>query len=203
MAVTTSVQMLSSRRIPIILEPPAVPSLSRHGAQNDLKRQGMPASRYQVIDRAQAGHRNDCCTARPMSLMGQTATCLSSALRLLPPTRTCPTADPPYKRNDALAHPQEMPEISVQLGAWIRPPPPHHLSNISSSPAAISGPLRPSLRRPSFEGTRQLATSAWACRGAARGERPLQVHEPRESPAAITRQPLVSAANTAVAIGSA
>jgi hypothetical protein len=127
MAVTTSVQMLSSRRIPIILEPPAVPSLSRHGAQNDLKRQGMPASRYQVIDRAQAGHQNDCCTTRPMSLMGQTATCLSSALRLLPPTRTCPTADPPYKRNDVLAHPQEMPEISVQLGAWIRPPPPQHL----------------------------------------------------------------------------
>src|SRR5258708_1856110 len=65
MAVTTSVQMLSSRRIPIILEPPAVPSLSCHGAQNDLKPQGMPASRYQVIDRAQAGHQNHCrkCTA--------------------------------------------------------------------------------------------------------------------------------------------
>jgi hypothetical protein len=32
-------------------------------------------------------------------------------------------------------------------------------------------------------------------------ERDLQVHEPGESPAAITTQPLVSAANTAVAIG--
>jgi hypothetical protein len=43
-----------------------------------------------------------------------------------------------------LAHPQEMPEIRVQLGARIRPPPPHHLSNVPSSPArpslGLSGP---------------------------------------------------------------
>src|ERR1700731_1745528 len=97
-----------------------------------------------------------------------------------------------------LAHPQEMPEISIQLGAWIRPPPPHHLSNIPSSPAAISGPLRPSLRRLSVEGTRQVSTRIVAApRGCAK-RASLQVHEPSESPAAITTQPLVSAANTAV-----
>jgi hypothetical protein len=118
-----------------------------------------------------------------------------------PQLRTRLMADPPEKRNGATGSPPEMPEISGQLGALIHPPPPHHLSNIPSSPAAISGPLRPSLR-PSFEGTRQVSTS----RGSpsdARSERAVQVHEPRESPAAMTTQPLVSAANTAVAVGSA
>lgn len=40
-------------------------------------------------------------------------------------------------------------------------------------------------------------------KGISRSERDLQVHEPRESHAAMTTQPLVSAANTAVTIGSA
>ena len=114
--------------------------------------------------------------------------------------RTVPRSTRLTKGMTPLAHPQEMPEISGQLGAWIHPPPPHHLSNIPSSPAAISGPLRPSLRRPSFEGTRQVSTSR-GFPSAARSERALQVHEPRDSPAAMTTQPLVSAANTAVAIG--
>jgi hypothetical protein len=117
-------------------------------------------------------------------------------IRLMsPPTNTgyVPRPTRLTKGMTPLAHPQEMREISVQLGARIRPPPGHHLSNIPSSPAAISGPLRPSLRRPSFEGTRQVSTSRGSP-SAARSERALQVHEPRESPAAITTQPLVSAA---------
>jgi hypothetical protein len=137
-----------------------------------------------------------------MSESGQTATLTPSALCLLPPTPDTSHGRPALPKD--LAHPQEMPEISVQLGAWIGPPPPHRLSNIPSSPAAISGPLRPSLRRPSFDGTSSgLDEQRGGSRGAARSERALQVHEPSESPAAITTQPLVSAANTAVAIGSA
>src|ERR1700732_55818 len=52
---------------------------------------------------------------------------------------------------------------------------------------------------PISRGLRQgLDESRGDSRGAARSERDLQVHETRESPAAMTTQPLVSAANTAV-----
>jgi hypothetical protein len=80
------------------------------------------------------------------------------------------------------------------------PQPPERIPQLTSG--RLWGCQRPSVRT-DFEGGRQLPTSASVCRGAARSERALQVHEPRESPAAITTQPLVSAANTAVAIGSA
>jgi hypothetical protein len=103
-----------------------------------------------------------------------------------------------------LAHPQEMPEISVQLGAWIHPPPP---PPPEQHPQLASGhlwasqalPAAPEFRRDFVRSRR----ATWAPEGLRESERALQVPEPSESPAAITTQPLVSAANTVVAIGSA
>jgi hypothetical protein len=76
-----------------------------------------------------------------------------------------------------------------------------YLGASRSSPAAVCGPPRGRLWPPISTVLVSSRRARAAYRGAAPSARDIQVHNPRESPAAMTTQPLVSAANTVVAIG--